>query len=63
MAASEGALLARWIGRETLGTWRTDEIGDGISTAIAPFVFLFLPTGLVRTRAQLALSVLPVISG
>ena len=64
MAASEGALLARWIGRETLG------MADGmtsvmvISTAIAPFVFSLLAdwAGSYTSAARLVV-VLPVISG
>ena len=65
MAASEGALLARWIGRETLGTWRGRMTSVMvISTAIAPFVFSLLAdwAGSYTSAARLVV-VLPVISG
>ena len=65
MAASEGALLARWIGRETLGTWRGRMTSVMvISTAIAPFVFSLLAdwAGSYTSATRLVV-VLPVISG
>jgi sugar phosphate permease len=65
MAASEGALLARWIGRETLGTWRGRMTSVMvISTAIAPFVFSLLAdwAGSYTSAARLV-AVLPVIAG
>lgn len=65
IAASEGALLARWIGRETLGTWRGRMTSVMvISTAIAPFVFSLLAdwAGSYTSAARLVV-VLPVISG
>ncbi len=43
MAASEGTLLARWIGTATLGTWRGRMTSVMvISTAIAPFAFTLI---------------------
>jgi MFS family permease len=43
MAASEGTLLARWIGTATLGTWRGRMTSlMVISTAIAPFAFTLI---------------------
>lgn len=65
IAASEGALLARWIGRETLGTWRGRMTSVMvISTAIAPFVFSVLAdwVGSYTSAVRLML-VLPITSG
>ena len=65
IAASEGALLARWIGKETLGTWRGRMTSVMvISTAIAPFVFSLLAdwVGSYTGAARLVL-VLPITAG
>ena len=43
MAASEGTLLARWIGTENLGTWRGRMTSVMVvSTAVAPFAFTLI---------------------
>ena len=65
MAASEGALLARWIGRETLGTWRGRMTSVMvISTAIAPFTFSVLAdwVGSYSGAARLMV-LLPIAAG
>ena len=65
MAASEGALLARWIGRETLGTWRGRMTSVMvISTAIAPFTFSVLTdwVGSYSSAARLMV-LLPIAAG
>ena len=65
MAASEGALLARWIGRETLGTWRGRMTSVMvISTAIAPFTFSVLTdwVGSYSSAARLMV-LLPITAG
>lgn len=65
MAASEGALLARWIGRETLGTWRGRMTSVMvISTAVAPFTFSLLAdwVGSYSSAARLVV-LLPITAG
>lgn len=65
MAASEGALLARWIGRETLGTWRGRMTSVMVvSTAVAPFTFSVLAdwVGSYSSAARLMV-LLPIAAG
>jgi len=65
MAASEGALLARWIGRETLGTWRGRMTSVMVvSTAVAPFTFSVLAdwVGSYSSAARLMV-LLPITAG